>query len=120
MSERVPVSLIILPEDRDKDGAAWGAILEVSTDPVNIAAIEIQFPSGDQRFVRDNGEDECLLRPNGRHTGIVIEPDDLECTNCGYSREYFFWYEATGFYNRLVNYCPRCGMKIFGAVTANG
>lgn len=62
---------------------------------------------------------ECLLRHNGKHTGIVIEPEDLECTNCGYSREYFFWYEATGFHNRLVNYCPRCGMKIFGAVTVN-
>lgn len=119
MSKRVPVTLIVMPEDNDKDGAAWGAILEVSTDPASLDAIEIQFPSGDQRFVRDDGE-ECLLRHNGRHTGIVVGPDDLECSNCGYSREYFFWYEGTGYYNRLVNFCPGCGLKIFGVVTTNG
>lgn len=67
-----------------------------------------------------NAEDECLLRHNGRHTGRVVQPEDLECSNCGYSREYFFWYGYTGYHTRLVNFCPRCGLRILGTVVTNG
>lgn len=70
-------------------------------------------------YRRDHG-DECLLRHNGKHTGRRIQPEDLECSNCGWSHEYFFWYEGTCYYNRLVNYCPGCGLKILGVVANDG
>ena len=40
----------------------------------------------------------------------------LRCTNCGYERNYHYWYKGSGFTERIVGYCPGCGYHILGTL----
>lgn len=81
--------------------------------------VELDFALGLMDFIGDKDQ-ECLLQGVVHDgTNVASQPDDLWCSNCGYSRPYFFWYGKSGYQERQVNYCPHCGMRIFGVV-ANG
>lgn len=60
-----------------------------------------------------NDHEETLLRTTG---DIVAGMPVLECTNCHFQADHFFWYEDKSYANRVVKRCPKCGMRIFGVV----
>ena len=55
--------------------------------------------------------DEVLLQP----TSKAVAPR-LKCSNCGFERQYTFWYRKLHFLERQINCCPGCGFKIYGVV----
>ncbi|WP_405736116.1 hypothetical protein [Bifidobacterium sp.] len=61
-------------------------------------------------FVRQ-AEDEVLLRP----ASDAVAPR-LRCSNCGFERQYTFWYQRLGYQGRVVSFCPGCGLRIAGVV----
>lgn len=61
-------------------------------------------------FVRQ-AEDEVLLQA----TTSGAAPR-LRCSNCGFTRQYTYWYAKLEFRARIVNYSPRCGLRIAGAI----
>lgn len=63
------------------------------------------------RRTHGGDEEEVLLMP----MDDTIVPK-LRCTNCGYQRAYFYWYHATGYTDRVVNYCPGCGYHVAGVL----
>ena len=40
----------------------------------------------------------------------------LRCSNCGFERQYTYWYAKLEFRARIVNYCPSCGFRIAGVI----
>ena len=54
-------------------------------------------------------DDEVLLKP----TTEAVAPR-LRCSNCGFERQYTFWYRRLDFMERQINYCPGCGYRIAG------
>lgn len=65
-------------------------------------------------FVRKSGgrsDEEVLLMPMDN----TMAPR-LRCTNCGYERNYHYWYKGAGFTERIVGYCPGCGYHILGTL----
>ena len=54
-------------------------------------------------------EDEVLLQP----TTKAVAPR-LKCSNCGFERQYTFWYRHLDYEGRQVDYCPGCGLRIMG------
>ena len=62
-------------------------------------------------FHRDHSEEEVLLQP----TSKAVAPR-LRCSNCGFERQYTFWYRKLHYLERQINYCPGCGLKILGVV----
>ena len=54
-------------------------------------------------------DDEVLLKP----TTEAVAPK-LRCSNCGFERQYTFWYRRLYFMGRQINYCPGCGYRIAG------
>ena len=63
-----------------------------------------------------NDHEETLLRSTG---DIVAGMPVLECTNCHFQADHFFFYDDATYAHRAVKRCPRCGMRIFGAVVTN-
>ena len=61
-------------------------------------------------FVRKSG-DEVLLQPMNK----AVAPR-LRCSNCGFNRQYTYWYSRLDFKDRIVNFCPSCGLKVAGAI----
>lgn len=62
-------------------------------------------------FRRDHAGEEVLLQP----TTKAVAPR-LKCSNCGFERQYTFWYRKLDFQERQINCCPGCGYKIMGVV----
>lgn len=56
-------------------------------------------------------EDEVLLQP----TTKAVAPR-LRCSNCGFERQYAFWYRHLDYEGRQVDYCPGCGLRILGVI----
>ena len=60
---------------------------------------------------------EALLRTTGN---LVAGRPTIECTNCHFEADHFFWYETDTYAFRKLRFCPKCGTKIFGVVVRHG
>ena len=59
--------------------------------------------------------DEVLLQP----TTKAVAPR-LRCSNCGFERQYTFWYRKLDYLDRQISYCPGCGHPVAGVVGKHG
>ena len=66
-------------------------------------------------FVRVSAvtNDEVLLMPMDN-----TPAPRLRCTNCGYERNYHYWYRGADYTVRMVDRCPGCQYPILGVVGA--
>ena len=71
---------------------------------------------GARGVLRRDG-DEVLLRSTSEVVGGMPV---LECSNCGYRMDHYFWYEDNTYARRIVKRCPGCDYRIFGVVVRDG
>lgn len=56
---------------------------------------------------------EALLRETGEKVGGMPV---LECSNCGFRADHFYWYEGPTYAERKVHWCPSCKLHILGVI----
>lgn len=78
MIQRVPITVIVMPERSDIDGAAWPAHIEISGGR-RLHALEIHFPDGDHRLVTE--EEVIKLRKLARDAH-ACKVNDGCCEDC--------------------------------------
>ena len=60
-----------------------------------------------------NSHDEVLLVTTDE---VVAGMPTLECSNCHFQADHFFYYEDRTYARRAVKHCPKCGLRILGVV----
>lgn len=58
-------------------------------------------------------EDEVFLR---RTDEVVLDMPVLECSNCGFKSDHYFFYKGPTYAKRIVHWCPSCHLRILGVV----
>ena len=51
---------------------------------------------------------------------VVAGKPVIECTNCHFQADHFFWYEDDSYAYRALNFCPSCNHKVIGVVVRSG
>ena len=63
-----------------------------------------------------NNDEEALLRSTDE---VVAGMPVLECSNCHFKADHYFWYEDNTYARRMLRFCPNCNIRIFGVVVRN-
>ena len=61
-------------------------------------------------------QDEALLHTTKNNVGDL---PTIECANCHFEADHFFWYDGPTYAHRKLKFCPNCGMRLFGIVVLN-
>ena len=56
-------------------------------------------------------EDEVLLRQTDE---VVLGMPVLECSNCGFRADHYFFYSSSTYDKRIAHWCPNCQLRILG------
>ena len=62
-------------------------------------------------------DDEALLRSTD---DVVAGMPVLECSNCHFQADHYFWYEDGTYARRMLKFCPKCNIRILGVVVRHG
>ena len=63
-----------------------------------------------------NNDDEVLLRSTDQ---VIAGMPVLECSNCHFRGDHYFWYEDNTYARRKLMFCPSCNLRILGVVVRN-
>lgn len=64
-------------------------------------------------MMQNNSHEETMLVSTGLKVGGLPV---LECSNCHFQANHFFYYEDATYARMAVKQCPKCGFRILGAV----
>lgn len=60
----------------------------------------------------DWGEEVLLRETKQTISGLPV----LQCSNCGFKADHFFWFDSEVYANMKVKWCPNCRLHILGVV----
>ena len=60
-------------------------------------------------------DEEVLLRETDETVSDLLV---LECSNCGFKADHYFFYDGPTYANRKVLWCPNCRRRILGIAGA--